>query len=426
MNKKKTLVLFLIILLLLCLLIQCSLLNKDDKIVLRPLVTSWNDVKNKAKGISGDKIELDRIKRIHTNIEFLLFSINKSTQLENGKKLQLIEKLKEIDSYLILNQTNKTAIAAKLNSAIIDFDNEFQGYLNATKFSLSKRIENFGESGVFIAIIDGIKSVPAWPLVVLSMFLFLVLSKTASARIANLFKPFRSIKVAGTELTFQKEEEAYEFKKRFEDTIQLSRKEAQRLFDHKVKVNRINEKMRDIIENKLSDKYIKEYLGGSYNHFAFSNFRFTIHVQDILFENRLYQLVDYYPGGGEKKRGRTLSIRFGIIGRAWRSGEPQLDGQVKGTEEALVDKWGMTKEEAKKAGLGRKTFICIILRDKENTAVGIFYGDCEEEQSDLKNEDLKRKIIQLITQSAHDNKLITSLASLNKELREVSPLISKL
>jgi hypothetical protein len=45
--------------------------------------------------------------------------------------------------------------------------------------------------------------------------------------------------------------------------------------------------------------------------------RGTIHVNDVIFPDYLYQLVDYYPAGGGAHR--RFSQRYGIIGRSWRS-----------------------------------------------------------------------------------------------------------
>jgi hypothetical protein len=51
--------------------------------------------------------------------------------------------------------------------------------------------------------------------------------------------------------------------------------------------------------------------------------RGTIHVPDIIFKEYLYQLTKYYvltENGSrvEGSPGRRFSMRFGIIGRAWR------------------------------------------------------------------------------------------------------------
>jgi hypothetical protein len=45
--------------------------------------------------------------------------------------------------------------------------------------------------------------------------------------------------------------------------------------------------------------------------------RATIHINDVIFPDYLYQLVDYYPGDGGAHR--RFSQRYGIIGRSWRS-----------------------------------------------------------------------------------------------------------
>jgi hypothetical protein len=55
-----------------------------------------------------------------------------------------------------------------------------------------------------------------------------------------------------------------------------------------------------------------------------ADFRLTLYVPDFIFSDRLYQFTEYYDRSGNRfldsKVGRTFSIRYGIIGRVWRSG----------------------------------------------------------------------------------------------------------
>jgi hypothetical protein len=101
-----------------------------------------------------------------------------------------------------------------------------------------------------------------------------------------------------------------------------------------------------------------------------ADLRATVHIQDALYVSALYQLVDYWPRG--RGSGRRFSARFGILGRAWRLEQSQHNGDIEVSE--LIERWGMTQEEAADAARGRKSFVCILLRH-EQTRVGVLYMD---------------------------------------------------
>ncbi len=96
-------------------------------------------------------------------------------------------------------------------------------------------------------------------------------------------------------------------------------------------------------------------------------------VPDILFEDALYCLLDYYPKG--KARGRVFSIRFGIIGKSWRSETTELRSSVSGDRENLIMQWGMTSDEADQQQ--PQALLCYILRAK-GEPVGLLFVDTEE------------------------------------------------
>jgi hypothetical protein len=103
--------------------------------------------------------------------------------------------------------------------------------------------------------------------------------------------------------------------------------------------------------------------------------RATIHVRDIVFRDYLYQLVDYYPlGGGAHRR---FSLRYGIIGRSWRTGKSHGTGNAFGTlasTETLVEEWGMTRDETHGVLNPRPSCLSVLLR-VDTVPVGIVYID---------------------------------------------------
>jgi hypothetical protein len=104
------------------------------------------------------------------------------------------------------------------------------------------------------------------------------------------------------------------------------------------------------------------------------DFRATVHVEDALVRNALYQLVDYWPSG--KGAGRRFSVRFGILGRAWRLGRSLYAADVPLGEDALIEEWGMTRAQARTAAAGKRSFVCIVLQH-DGQRVGILFMDAK-------------------------------------------------
>ena len=102
--------------------------------------------------------------------------------------------------------------------------------------------------------------------------------------------------------------------------------------------------------------------------------RGTIHVNDVIFPDYLYQLVDYYPAGGGAHR--RFSQRYGIIGRSWRSKTSHGTGDAfagaGGSVQALVENWGMTEEEAHGQVNGRPACLSVVVKH-QSIPVGILF-----------------------------------------------------
>jgi hypothetical protein len=107
--------------------------------------------------------------------------------------------------------------------------------------------------------------------------------------------------------------------------------------------------------------------------------RGTIHVQDIVFPEYLYQMVNYYPKSGGA--GRRFSQRYGIIGRSWRLGLSIGEGNAfegnKNEEEVLIKEWGMTREEVRNPSRSRPAYLSVLLRGIDDSAslLGVMFLD---------------------------------------------------
>jgi len=108
-----------------------------------------------------------------------------------------------------------------------------------------------------------------------------------------------------------------------------------------------------------------------------TDYRATVHIPDPLFENWLYQLVDYHPKGAG--HGRSFDSRGGLIGLAWRIGttQPLRQKEEELTVDELVQRWGMTRREAAvRKTDGLRSLLAVVLHDQEHfRRIGVLYLD---------------------------------------------------
>lgn len=147
------------------------------------------------------------------------------------------------------------------------------------------------------------------------------------------------------------------------------RSEAKRRFDKKTSKslfeNKIKASLKTFCDEYLfpcikSDAklYSREYDGKTYELIA----RCAIHMRDRYFDEKLYQLTEYYDANGEfssGQRSRRFSIRHGIIGKCYRKNEFYIDPQVSIEPIELVDTWGFTKREASERGRLKESHLAV-------------------------------------------------------------------
>jgi hypothetical protein len=176
------------------------------------------------------------------------------------------------------------------------------------------------------------------------------LRRALATAFANTLSTLHSLKVAGVELALNPGAAQV---MAAQSTV-VVQDDYERRADNEVRRWRVWEKFQQIVEQTVGPLAQKG-----------TGFRSTIHIKDILQPETLYQLVEYTyvsePSDARKTRGRRNSIRFGIIGLAWRLKIP-LYRDVPDKPDELVQHWGMTWDEA--AGLaarGRQSFAVIPL-----------------------------------------------------------------
>jgi hypothetical protein len=219
-------------------------------------------------------------------------------------------------------------------------------------------------------------------------------------RIQNILLHVRSFKLFGAEFVMDREGRS-----KAEAAIQVYRDAVKERFDAISASENIADKHKQIVD-KLLD--------GAGGLLKGANIRSTIYVPDILFDETLYQLLDYYPPTQDSgKRGRIFSARYGMIGRSWRLEQSDVNGTVSTNPEDLVRSWAMTRKEAKEAALERKSFACILLKNASDECLGVFYMDSLPERV---FDATWVQVEEFVRTQARSNELIKSLQKISTDL----------
>lgn len=242
----------------------------------------------------------------------------------------------------------------------------------------------------------------AWPIVVGACLLIILFGRRVPMRLGQIFRPFRSVKLFGAEFVL-----AEGVGPDAEQTINTYRSQLKREYDVRIAQHALRAKLQGVLKSNALAKAMRA-----------QNLRCTIHVPDALFRESLYQLMDYYPKGGG--HGRAWSERYGIIGRAWRLNEPQMKGNVPTDQKRLISDWGLTLEEAE--GDMRKSFFCAILKNKEQTPVGIFYMDSVAEDA-FGDPSKKDELQEAILKECEQRGVTEALSKISSELQSRGPRI---
>ncbi len=203
----------------------------------------------------------------------------------------------------------------------------------------------------------------SWPFLVAALAVYVL---CRPRRVQSILLNFQSFKFFGAEFILDRRSGSTA-----EAAIQVYRDAVKDKFDAIAQGEQIADKHKRIVDKLL------EKTSGILKGVAL---RSTIYVPDMLFDESLYQLLDYYPttsDGG--KKGRVFSARYGMIGRCWRSEKSVVQGKVPTNEGELINVWGMGKREASEAALGRQSFACVILKNADNVPLGLFYMDSSPE-----------------------------------------------
>lgn len=258
----------------------------------------------------------------------------------------------------------------------------------------------------------------AWPftvlLIALSFLVWLTYSTAAKPFLLALFGRIRKITAFGVEFDLTAKA-AIQTRTNVEAGFDELRSKVKRQFDMLVDSEGLNSKLLNLAENAVAKELSSDDAKRSY--------RCTIHIQDTLFEDVLYQLLDYYPQGGG--RGRTRSIRFGIIGRCARLNQPDIQPDVTTNTEKLIEAWSMTPGEAAIVGRDRRSFAAIPLLDTDQALLGILYVDARPSDAWTAHAGPveEHPLYKVVVAYANQHGLIAALSRVVTKMREAGPRI---
>lgn len=262
----------------------------------------------------------------------------------------------------------------------------------------------------------GLVQAMAWPLVALVALFVAVLSGPTSGWLRGLGRRMSKVSAFGVEVQLT-EDASTEITRVTQESFTALRTAVKVEFDRLIHANQIEDKRNSLVEDHVIPSLKK--------HGAVPEFRCTLHVPDVLFTETLYQLLDYYPrvSGANGGGGRTFSFRFGMLGKAWRSRESDVDSHVTTVPAQLIRDWGMTREEASSAGKSRQSFAGVVLKES-GTCVCVVYLDSSLPGAFGDTNDAKwRSLREAITAGAESLKLTPAVAKIMHDMWQKTPLM---
>jgi hypothetical protein len=194
-----------------------------------------------------------------------------------------------------------------------------------------------------------------------------------------------------------------------EGLIDEYREEARERFARLAARFELEKKLQGLAERYIQPNLIPE---------AQAHFRCTIYVQDLVFEEGIFQVTNYYPGF-KTGAGRVIGKRFGHVGRAFRAGESRTDPNVTTDLRRLMDEFGMTFDEATPRSETRanQSFSCVMITPpSSNSPVGGIYIDASPKNAFAKPES---QFEDAVVAGSHEVGLTAALVNVADEIKSV-------
>jgi len=254
----------------------------------------------------------------------------------------------------------------------------------------------------------------AWPLTAIAIVLLFAFQPRLN-RLFGMARAIRKIKAAGVEMEINTEV-VDQVRSQLAESVDKLINNAKDEYDRMSRVMRIPAHLQSVITTCLPRELKKHNLDSP------KNVRGTIHVQDIVFPEYLYQLTDYYPRRGGS--GRRFSIRYGVIGRSWRLSESIGEGNAfaenKGEERTLIEHWGMTREEVAGRGHNSPAYLSILINGDDGYPIGVLYIDSSATEA-FGDDEKATKIAEAIQASEEGKALAEKLSKVMAPLRLAAP-----
>jgi hypothetical protein len=261
----------------------------------------------------------------------------------------------------------------------------------------------------------------AWPVVVVTAIVVLARTRVGAQFLQALSARLTKVSVLGVvfELT---PDGAKKVQYGVESALDDYRNRLQAEYDRQVQAKQVNDRLALVVEEA-----IKIARGGV----PPTNYRCTIHVEDVLLVNALYQLVDYYPQA-RGSRGRRFGIRYGMIGKTWRLRVDQIApnvfdgrGSIAAKVETLIKDWAMTHAEATAAAQDAITaFVVVVIKEGgSELPVALLYFDSKTAEAfgDATEAD---KFAAAVRAESDQRGLTKALIDIGVEMRQAAPKIT--
>lgn len=381
--------------------------GKDDKAPLtrgdfQPLLEA---VHNSWTKVPGNRITAPEIKvfdRFSSKLQEDLAAIDWSRGLEPKAAEQLeagTKSVREAATRLTLLLSKQDAELLKAMSSVQVEVRKLTGRIDSARpKQWAQRVVEAYSEGIK-ALGKMVTTLIGWPLVTIIGIAFLLAYADKMGGISNLFGGVKSIKIAGgSEIVFSTSQ-ADELSKTANEVFDSYRAKATEEFAALAMAEDISTRVKNVAEKRILpylQKTIKQYLVNEQKiqdpknptedeikslHTEvtkrWDSLRFTVYVEDLLFNKTICQFVDYFPEGDDTA-GRAWSVRYGMVGRIWRLQQSHTETNVTTDEAELVTQWGMTRDEVRNFVSKKKTFTSVILKDNDRL-VGLFYMDSDKE-----------------------------------------------
>jgi hypothetical protein len=334
---------------------------------------------------------LEEVRKFLTSVEFPA-----EARAELRKALAAVDEAKTV---LQSDQARLGAATAQVKAQITHAKS------NLTALTATERIRGVKDQILILV----------WPVVVVALILYLVNAESFRRLLTDLGAAVSNIKVpGGLEIAFN----STAVKKTQEEVMRGYRNQVIATYDAAAIQYQISDTVNRIVTDRIEPFFERQ------TNLNKPDFRCTIHVRDILFQDSLYQLIDYLPrkranrSGG---RGRVWSVRYGMMGRYWRLERNYAQDSVPKEEVQLIQDWGMTKAEAETAS-GRQTLFCYLVRAKNQSPLAVFYLDAEP-ASAFGDKTQMEDLLKVVGDAVKEFELDRALEKVWHQVQSSAPLI---